>query len=148
MSQPDHYRNTVTPYLCVKDSAAAIAFYQKAFGAVETVRFTDDEGRIGHAEIRIGEAAIFISDEFPEIGVLSPSSVGGSPVMLVLDVDDVDTLFNQAVTAGAKMDRPLADTFDGAMRNGKLIDPFGHRWMLSTWKRRVSAEEMRDFAEG
>jgi len=123
-----------TPYLCVRDTAAAIAFYERAFGAREIARLPQLDGRIGHAEIRIGEAPIFISDEFPEIGVLSPQSLGGSPVMIVLDVADVDALFDRAVAAGATVDRAVADQFGGAHRNGKLSDPFGHRWMLLTHK--------------
>jgi PhnB protein len=125
---------TATPYLCVTDTAAAIAFYVRAFGAVEVGRLTQRDGRIGHAEIRIGGAPIFVSDEFPEIGVRSPASLGGSPVMIVLDVPDVDALFNRAVAAGATVDRPVADQFDGAQRNGKLNDPFRHRWMILTRK--------------
>jgi PhnB protein len=124
--------SAITPYLCAKDAARAIDFYKQAFGALEISRITDDDGRIGHAELLIGGAKVFISDEYPEIGVLSPETVGGSPVMVVLEVENVDALFNQAVTAGASVDRPVMDRFDGALRNGKLIDPFGHRWMLSS----------------
>jgi PhnB protein len=136
MSAETSYPTTVTPMLCVKGAAGAIEFYRRAFGAVETLRLMDGE-RVGHAEIRIGEARITLADEYPEIGVLSPQSLGGSPVMLLLDVEDVDALFQQAVAAGATVDRPLADVFDGAMRNGKLVDPYGHRWMLMTRKRDV-----------
>jgi PhnB protein len=141
MSSPinSEYPVTVTPYLCIADTARAIAFYQAAFGATEVYRITDPDGRIGHAEIRIGGVPIYLSGEYPEIGVLSPATLGGSPVMLVLDVPDVDALFAQAVAAGATVDRPLADQFDGALRNGKLIDPFGHRWMLSTTRRKDPA---------
>jgi PhnB protein len=126
------FRVTATPYLCVKHAAEAIAFYKKAFGAIETSRIPDDDGKISHAEIQIGDARIMISDEYPEIKVLSPESIGGSPVMIVLEVEDVDSLFQQAVVAGAVVDRSVMDRFDGAMRNGKLNDPFGHRWMLVT----------------
>jgi PhnB protein len=125
-------RTTITPYLCARPAAEAIEFYKRAFGAVESYRIPDDEGKISHAEITIGDALIMISDEYPEINVLSPQSIGGSPVMIVVDVPDVDTLFNQAVAVGATVDRPLMDRFDGALRNGKLVDPYGHRWMLST----------------
>lgn len=120
------------PYLCAKDAAKAIEFYKLAFGALEVYRIPDDEGRVSHAELLIGGARIFVSDEYPEIGVLSPQTVGGSPVMVVIEMDTVDDLFNRAVAAGARVDRPLMDRFDGALRNGKLIDPFGHRWMLTT----------------
>ena len=126
------YVTMITPYLCAKDAARAIDFYVQAFGALETLRLPDDDGRVSHAELMIGHAKIFISDEYPEIGVLSPTTIGGSPIMVVLEVSDVDSLFNQAVAAGAKVDRPLMDRFDGALRNGKLIDPFGHRWMLTS----------------
>lgn len=128
-----NYRAKVTPYLCAKNAAAAIRFYKEAFRAVEALRLLDGE-KVSHAEIKIGEASIFISDEFPEIDVFSPDSIGGSPVMIVLDVGDVDAMFAQAVKAGAKVARPLEDTFRGEMRNGKLVDPFGHRWMLLTWR--------------
>lgn len=120
------------PYLAVHDGAAGIDFYKRAFGAVEAMRLTEDDGRISHAEIRIGGVPIFISDEYPEITVLSPKSIGGSPVMIVLDVPNVEAVFQQAVTAGATVDRPLQDGFDGALRTAKIIDPFGHRWMILT----------------
>jgi PhnB protein len=129
------YRASATPYLCAMDTAAAIQFYEEAFGAEEKVRLMDG-ARISHAEVKIGEASIFISDEFPEIGVLSPDSTGGSPVMIVLDVGDADEMFAHAVAAGAKVARPMSDGFGGAMRNGKLVDPFGHRWMLTTWTKK------------
>jgi PhnB protein len=124
----------VTPYLAVKNTPAAIAFYQQAFGATEESRITDPDGRVGHAEIRIQGTPIMISDEYPEINVLSPETLGGSPVMILLEVDDCDAVFSQAVAAGGRVDRPLQDAFDGKMRNGKLIDPFGHRWMILSWK--------------
>ena len=113
------------------NDAAAIAFYKEAFGAVETDRITDPQGKIAHAALRIGDAEMMLSDECPEIGVLSPSSVGGSPVMLLLQVPDVDAVFAQAVAAGATIARPVAGD---ALRNGKLLDPFGHRWMILTKK--------------
>jgi PhnB protein len=131
-SAPGSFRITATPYLCVKQAAKAIEFYKKAFGAVERWRLTDADGKVSHAEIKVGDALIMISDEYPEINVLSPESIGGSPVMIVLDVEDVDALFNQAVAAGAIVDRPVMNRFDGALRNGKLNDPYGHRWMLTT----------------
>ncbi|MBZ0289761.1 MAG: VOC family protein [Anaerolineae bacterium] len=124
--------STAVPYLCAKDAAHAIDFYKQAFGALEVLRIPDDNGRVSHAELLIGGARIFVSDEYPDIGVLSPGTIGGSPVMVVLEMDEVDTVFNQAVAVGATVDRPLMDRFDGALRNGKLLDPFGHRWMLTT----------------
>jgi PhnB protein len=129
---PARYRTTVTPYLCATDATAAIEFYKRAFGAVVTLLLPDEQGRVSHATLQVGGAEFYLSDEYPAIDVRSPATIGGSPVLLVLDVPDVDTLFAQAVAAGATVDRPLADQFDGALRNGKLIDPFGHRWMLST----------------
>lgn len=140
---PEGFRITATPYLCAKDTASAIEFYKKAFGAIETARLTEPSGRISHAEIAIGDAQIMISDEFPEINVLSPQSIGGSPVMIVLEVENVDTVFNQAVAAGATVDRPVMDGFDGAMRNGKLVDPFGHRWMILTQMEELPPEELQ-----
>ena len=132
---------SVTPYLCVKGAASAIEFYRQAFGAVETLRIPATNGRIGHAEIRIGGAPIFLADEFPEIDVLSPQTIGGSPVLIHLTVPDVDTLFAQAVAAGATILRPVADQGHG-MRNGKLTDPFGHNWMLTSFSDPESAEEV------
>jgi PhnB protein len=123
---------TVTPYLCVKGAASALDFYAHAFGAVEALRLAAPGDRIGHAEIRIGGAPIFLADEFPEIGVLSPATLGGSPVTIHLTVPDVDALFTRAVAAGATVLRPLADQGRGH-RNGKLTDPFGHTWMLSSF---------------
>ena len=125
----------VVPYLALKDANAAIAFYRAAFGAVEKARLLDDDGRVTHAEIEINGASIMLSDEFPEIGVLSPLSIGGSPVMIILDVPDVDALFFRAVHAGAAVVRTLQDGFDGDLRTAKLADPFGHRWMILTHKR-------------
>ena len=138
---PDGY-HTVTPYLIVKDAASAIEFYKKAFGATEAMRLSEPGGRIGHAEIRIGDAPIMLSDEYPEMDVRSPQSLGGSPVLIHLYVDDVDALASRAVAAGAKLLRPVADQFYGD-RSGTLTDPFGHRWMIATRKEDVSAAEMQ-----
>ena len=131
-----------TPYLCWKDAARAIEFYKKAFGATEAMRLSEPGGRIGHAEIRIGDAPIMLSDEYPEMDVRSPQSLGGSPVLIHLYVDDVDALASRAVAAGAKLLRPVADQFYGD-RSGTLTDPFGHRWMIATRKEDVSAAEMQ-----
>ncbi len=129
---PEEFRVTTTPMLSFKDASAAIEFYEKAFGAVEITRLVDaSNGKVTHAEIRIGAAPIMLSDEFPEIGVLSPETIGGSPVMILLLVPNVDEFFNHAIAAGAKLVRPIeGDDF----RNGKLDDPFGHRWMIMTRK--------------
>ena len=131
-----------TPYLCCKDAARAIEFYKKAFGATEAMRLSEPGGRIGHAEIRIGDAPIMLSDEYPEMDVRSPQSLGGSPVLIHLYVDDVDALASRAVAAGAKLLRPVADQFYGD-RSGTLTDPFGHRWMIATRKEDVSAAGMQ-----
>ena len=138
---PDDYQGA-TPYLCCKDAARAIEFYKKAFAAGERTRLTQPDGRVGHAEIRIGHAPIMLADEFPEMGVRSPQSIGGSPVTIHLYVEDVDALVGRAVAAGAKVLRPVADQFYGD-RNCTLEDPFGHVWMISTRKEDVSHEEMR-----
>lgn len=119
---------TITPMLSVRDAAAAIEWYKQAFGAEEILRLSDGS-KITHCELRIGAAVIMVADEFPEINVLSPTSLGGSPVMLLLDVADVDAVFARAIAAGAAVDRQVeGDT----LRNGKLVDPFGHRWMVMT----------------
>src|SRR2546426_6215188 len=102
---PDGY-HTVTPYLIVKGAAEALEFYKTAFGATELFRMPQPDGKIGHAEIKIGDSPIMLADEFPEMGYLSPQSIGGSPVSIMLYVENVDALFSQAVTAGGKLQRP------------------------------------------
>lgn len=141
-SNPGSPRTTITPYLCVKGAAQAIEFYKQAFGAAEAMRLVDSDGRVSHAEIEIGGSPIYLADEFPEINVFSPKSIGGSPVLIVLRVADVDALFNQAVAAGATVERPLEDGFEGAHRTGKLVDPFGHHWLVLTELEEVSAQEL------
>lgn len=138
---PEGYERA-TPYLCIKEAARAIEFYKRAFGATETMRLAQPDGRIGHAEIRIGGAPIMLADEFPEMGFRSPQSLGGSPVVIHLYVDDVDALASQAVAAGAKVLRPVADQFYGD-RSGTLTDPFGHVWTIATHTEDVSTEEIR-----
>ena len=133
---------TVTPYLIVKDAAAAIAFYERAFGAKETMRLAEPSGRIGHAEISIGGATIMIADEYPEMGFRGPQALGGSPVTLVLHVTDVDAVADRAVAAGAAVVIPVKDQFYGE-RSGRIRDPFGHLWILSTHVEDVSTEEMQ-----
>jgi PhnB protein len=125
----------ITPYLAVNGASQAIEFYKRAFGAEEIFRLEDGD-RVSHAEIRINGGAIFISDAYPEIHVLSAQELNGSPVMVVLEVSDVDALFNQAVAAGATADRPPQDGFDGSLRTAKLVDPYKHRWMLTKHKDR------------
>ncbi len=135
-------RATVTPYLSVRGAAEAIEFYKQAFGATEEYRLNQPDGRIGHATINIAGARIYLADEFPEAGFKSPESLGGSPVVIHLDVPDVDALGQRAVQAGAIVIRPVADQFYGA-RSGQFRDPFGHTWTLSTNKEAVSPEEMQ-----
>lgn len=120
----------LVPYLAVNDAAAALDWYRDVLGAVETMRFVGDDGQIGHAEITIGDAHVYLSDEFPEIDVIGPLSRGGTSVMLHLTVVDVDRSHQQAVDAGATSARPPADQGHGN-RTATITDPFGHRWMLS-----------------
>ncbi len=138
---PEGY-HTATPYLIVRDAARAIEFYKKAFGAKELMRMADPSGKIGHAEIKIGDSPIMLADEVPGMGYRSPESLGGSPVSILLYVEDVDAVFNQAVAAGAKVQRPVADQFYGD-RTGGVTDPFGHVWYVATHMEDVSPEEMR-----
>jgi len=138
---PEGY-HSVTPYLVVQDGAGAIEFYKRAFGATELMRMAGPDGKVGHAEIRIGNSPIMLADEFPDMGALSPRSLGGSPVSLLVYVEDVDAQFRQAIAAGAKEIRPVADQFYGD-RSGVLEDPFGHVWSLATHKEEVSHEEMQ-----
>ena len=137
---PDGY-HSVTPYLCVKGAAQAIEFYKKAFLATERMRIAQPDGRVGHAELQVGDSVIMLSDEFPEIGARSPQSLGGSPVGIHLYVEDADAIFSQAVAAGAKIKRPIADQFYGD-RLGGVEDPFGHTWWISTHKEDLSPQEI------
>ena len=137
---PDGYY-TATPYLIVKGAARAIEFYKKAFGATELMRLADPSGKVGHAEIRIGNSPIMLADEFPEMGARSPEAFGGSPVSIALYVEDVDERFRQAIAAGAKEVRPVQDQFYGD-RSGTLTDPFGHTWTIATHKEDLSPEEI------
>jgi PhnB protein len=131
----------VTPYLTIKGAADAIEFYKKVFGAEETLRFAEPSGRIGHAEIVIGGSPIMISDEYPELDTLGPLSRGGSTVGIHLYVEDVDEVYSRAVAEGATAAGPVKDQFYGD-RSGKLIDPFGHVWYVSTRKEDLSSEEV------
>ena len=133
--------HTVTPYLVVNDAARAIDFYKRAFGAQEHARMDAPGGKIGHAELKIGDSMIMLSDEMPQNGTRSPRSLGGSPVGIFLYVQDVDAVFKQAVSAGAMAEAQPADMFWGD-RYGKLADPFGHQWSLATHKEDVSPKEM------
>jgi PhnB protein len=138
--------HSVTPYLVVNNAARAIEFYQRAFGAKEIMRMDGPPGKIAHAEIKIGDSMIMLSDEMPGGGVRSPQSLGGTTAGIFLYVENVDSVFNQAASAGAKVDMPLADMFWGD-RYGKLTDPFGHSWSLATHKEDVAPEEMKKRAK-
>jgi PhnB protein len=133
--------NKATPYLCVKGGAAALDFYAKGFGALETMRLTGKDGSIGHAQIEIEGAEIMVSDEWAEGGVFSPHTLGGSPVSIHLYVKDVDAFVKRALAQGATELRAVADQPYGD-RSGTIRDPYGHRWMVSTKKEDVSKEEM------
>ncbi len=137
---PEGY-HTATPYLIVKDAARALEFYKKAFGARETMRFADPSGKTGHAEIRIGNSPIMLADEHPDMGFRGPQALGGSPVGILLYVEDADQWFALAIAAGATTLRPVKDQFYGD-RSGTLTDPFGHNWTIATHKEDVSTEEM------
>ena len=139
-SIPEGY-HSLTPYLIINGASDAIEFYKKAFGAVELMRMPAPGDKIGHAEIKIGDSPIMLADEFPEMGYKSPTTLGGSPVSLMIYVEDVDTVFKQAIAAGGKEQRPVKDQFYGD-RSGTLEDPFGHVWHVATHKEDVSAEEM------
>jgi PhnB protein len=138
---PEGY-HTATPYLTVHDGTRALEFYKQAFGAQVMVRMDGPEGKVGHAEIQIGDSRIMLADEFPNMGAKSAQTLGGSPVAVLLYVEDVDALFRQAVAAGAKEDRPVEDQFYGD-RMGSVVDPYGHRWLIATHKEDVSPEEMK-----
>ncbi|HZE26408.1 MAG TPA: VOC family protein [Terriglobales bacterium] len=138
---PEGY-HSVTPYLIIKGAAAAIDFYKKAFGATELFRMPDASGKgIGHAEIKIGDSPIMLADEHPDMGYRSPQALGGTPVSILLYVDDVDAVIPRAVAAGAKLMQPIKDQFYGD-RSGTIHDPFGHVWTIATHKKDVSPEEM------
>jgi PhnB protein len=134
--------NSVAPYLIVNGAAQAIEFYSKIFGAKELMRMPGPGGKIGHAEIQIGDSCICLADEHPEMGARSPRTIGGSPISFLIYLPDVDRTIEQAVAAGAKLVRPAADQFYGD-RMGGIEDPFGHTWYVATHKEDVSPEEMQ-----
>ena len=137
----DARRPSVTAYLCAKGASDAIDFYTKAFGARELYRLPNEDGTLGHAEIQIGETTLYLSDEAPQLNVLSPATLGGATCSFVLDVDDVDAAFARAVDAGATVERPIADNPYG--RSGWLVDPFGHRWSIMTSNPAFDPAEMQ-----
>jgi PhnB protein len=141
---PDGY-HTVTPYLMVKGGKAALAFYQRAFGAEPVYQLDMPDGRIGHAEIQIGDSRVMLADEAPEmpdVVAKSPIALGGTTVGICLYVDDVDALFKRAVEAGAEVKRPVTNQFYGD-RSGTVVDPFGHCWTIATHVEDISPDEMR-----
>ena len=142
---PDGYDQAV-PYLACRDAAKALDFYAKAFGATETMRMAAPDGKIGHAEIKIGHALIMLSDEYPEMKVESPQTIGGTAVGIHIYVPDVDALTQRAVAAGAIVERPLANQFYGD-RSVTLKDPFGHRWFFATHVEDVAPDELKRRAE-
>jgi len=133
--------NSVTPYLIAKDASKAIDFYRLIFGATEVMRMADPSGRIGHAELKIGDSHIMLADEFPEMNYRAPAMDGSSPVSILLYVEDVDMIVERAVAAGAKILKPVQDQFYGD-RSGFIQDPFGHLWGIATHKEDVSPAEM------
>jgi PhnB protein len=137
---PDGY-HSVTPYLIIDGAADALAFYERAFGAEEVLRFPSGD-KIAHAEIRIGDSIVMLADEFPDMGHLGPKSRGGSSVGLMIYLADVDAAFAKALAAGATELKPLQDQFYGD-RSGSVTDPFGHQWTLATHVEDVSEEEMQ-----
>ena len=141
---PEGY-HSITPYLILSGASEAIAFYKKALGAEEVLRLDGPGGKIHHAEIKIGDSCVMLADEHPEIGALSPKTIGGSPVSIHLYVEDVDAAVARAVAAGAKLIRPVADQFYGD-RTGGIEDPFGYRWFVATHKEDRTMNEIRQRA--
>lgn len=141
---PDGYEG-ITPYLICKNAEAAIEFYTRAFGAREMFRI-GESGFIGHAEIRIGSALIMLADEFPDMGILGPKSIGGTAVSLHLYVEDVDSFAEKAVAEGLKVLRPVANQFYGD-RSGHFEDPFGHKWSFATHIEDLTPEELNERAK-
>jgi len=143
MTVDTQVRSAITPYLVVKDADAAIAFYTEAFGAEEQYRLTDPHsGKIGHADLKIGDAGFMLADEHPDFGALSPATIGGTAVKLHLAVADADATVASAERAGATVLRPVQDQMYGE-RSGMIADPFGHQWFIGTPIAEVSPEEMQ-----
>ncbi|MBU6952992.1 MULTISPECIES: VOC family protein [unclassified Hahella] len=142
---PDGY-HSVTSYLIVKGAADALAFYKRAFDAEEIMRMNGPHGSIGHAEIKIGDSRVMLSDECPEMKFVGPQTLGGSPVALMLYVPDVDATFARAIAAGAKERLKVEDKFYGD-RSGSLEDPFGHVWHIATHIEDVSEQELAERAK-
>ena len=139
---PEGYR-TVTPHLVCEQALDAIAFYKKAFGAVEIARLPGPDGKIMHAELRIGDSPIMLAQDFPEFGSLGPLALKGTPVVIHLYVEDADAVWAQALEAGARPVMPLSDMFWGD-RYGQVVDPFGHRWSIATHQQDLTQEQIMD----
>ena len=137
---PEGY-HTVTPYLIIKGCADALEFYKKAFQAEETMRMMTPDGRVGHAEVKIGTSRVMMADEHPEMGALSPQTLGGSAIRMHLYVENADQVVADALAAGAALKRPVENQFYGD-RSGAVEDPWGHHWHVSTHVEDVSEEEM------
>lgn len=133
---------TLTPYMRIKGAAKAMAFYKEVWQAEEVMCLTQPDGNIAHAQLRICGSLLMLADEYPDANILGPISLGGTTFAVHLYVDDVDTWFNRAVDAGAEVVFPLQDQFYGE-RSGRLRDPFGHEWLLSTMKEELTPEEMQ-----
>lgn len=144
--KPDGY-HTATPYLIIQGAAKAIDFYKQAFGAIELMRLDSPGGKIGHAEIKIGDSIIMLADEHPEMGHRGPQALGGTPVSLMLYVEDSDAMFAQAIAVGGTVQKPIQDQFYGD-RSGQLVDPFGHVWTIATHTEDVSPDEITARLEG
>ena len=139
--------HTITPYLVVRNGTQAIEFYKKAFGAEERFCMNTPDGKcIGHAELKIGDSLFMLADEFPQMNSLSPESIGGSPISMYVYVEDVDAVFNQAVSAGATVLNPVMDMFYGD-RWGYIKDPFGHLWSIATHKKDLTPDELKKAGE-
>lgn len=138
--------HSITPVLIVKNGDEAIEFYKNGFGVEERCRMKAPDGRVAHAELKLGDSVFMLSDEYPEMKCLSPKTIGGSPVSMYVYVDDVDSIFNKAISAGGKVLDPVKDQFWGD-RQGRLEDPFGHLWSIATHKKDLSEEEMKKAAE-
>ena len=142
---PDGY-HTMTPGLTVRDAARAIEFYQKAFNAQQLFRMDGPDGKIMHAELKIGNSIFMLGEENPQTGCHSPASLKGTPTALYLYVENADAAFNQAVSAGAKVEMPVADMFWGD-RGGNVSDPSGHRWWVATHKEDLTPDQIKQRAQ-
>ena len=137
---PDGYPQVI-PYLSVENASGAIEFYTTVFGARERMRMPAPNGKLGHAELEIGDSLVMLADVFPEMGGQTPQSLGGTPVTVMVYVDNVDAVFDRAIAAGATVEREVQDQFYGD-RAGQFIDPFGHKWFVATHVEDVSPQDV------